>query len=823
MNRYPGAAKPLLTMAMSTAIATMYAPAALAQAADPAASAAGDVLELNTVVVTGTSSKNATMKSSVSVSKMSETQIQDAGARSSAELLHSIPGIHVESSGGEGNANISVRGLPVAGGGAKFLQLWEDGLPVLEFGDIAFGNADIFLRLDSNIQRVEAIRGGSASTLASNSAAGVINFISKTGRAQGGSLGVTRGLNFGQTRYDFDYGGPVGDDWNAHVGGFYRSGEGVRHTGLSERGGQLKGNLTRNFDNGYARVYFKVLDDSAAGYLPQPLLAAGSNGSPALSAIPGFDPRRDTPYTPNWTSAYSLDGNNRPRNYALSDGMHAKVNSVGWELNVDLDQNWSILDKGKLAANSGHFIAPFVAESASAAGIAASLGGAGATMRYASGPLAGQAVDAGTVGGNGLLNRTHLFNTEINQLDNFANDLQLSRKFALGEAKGNLLLGFYKARQDIETSWVWTTWLQTVGRDSALVDVYNAAGTKLTQGGLAAYGVPAWGNCCTRYYNMSVDIDAPYLSLAADVGAWNFDAGVRRDSGKARGQVAGAVQAPFDVNGDGVISAPERSVSLVDRANPSPVNYDYHYNSYSAGANYSIHKDLAVFARASRGGRANADRLPFGKLGPAGQANQRDSVSMVDQYELGAKLRGPNYGVFVTVFLAKTSEIYSASWEALQQYNRSYRAPGVEIEASYQRGSFALNGGVTYTVAKISSDERDPTLVGHRPKRSAKLIYNLAPSYSAGKLRVGASVTGTSSSFAQDNNQLVMPGFTVVNPFLQYTISKELMATLNVNNLFNKLGITESEDGSITEGVNNIVRQRSIPGRTVAAGLRYTF
>lgn len=68
------------------------------------------------------------------------------------------------------------------------------------------------------------------------------------------------------------------------------------------------------------------------------------------------------------------------------------------------------------------------------------------------------------------------------------------------------------------------------------------------------------------------------------------------------------------------------------------------------------------------------------------------------------------------------------SGEALQQYNRRYRAPGVEIESSYQQASFALNGGATYTAAKISSDDQDPTVVGHRPKRSAKLIYKLAPS-----------------------------------------------------------------------------------------------
>ncbi|SFU87013.1 TonB-dependent receptor domain-containing protein [Pseudoduganella namucuonensis] len=834
MNRYPRAARPW-AMAAATAIIAMQAPAAAQveqapqahEGAPPPADAipgkADDVLGLNTVVVTGTSSRRATMRSSVSVSKLSETQIQDAGARSSAELLHSIPGIHVESSGGEGNANISVRGLPVAGGGAKFVQLWEDGLPVLEFGDIAFGNADIFLRADSNIERMEAIRGGSASTLASNSAGGVLNFISKTGREKGGSLGVTRGLNFGQTRYDFEFGGPIGGDWNAHIGGFYRGGEGVRHTGLSERGGQIKGNLTRNFSHGYARLYVKLLDDRAAAYMPQPLLAAGGNADPALSAIPGFDPKRDTPYTPHWTSAYSLDGNNRGRRYAPRDGMHARVRQLGWELNFDLDRNWSILDKGKFAANSGHFIAPFVAESASAASIAAAVGGAGATMRYATGPLAGQAVDPGTVGGNGLLNRTHLFNTEINNLDNFANDLQLSRKLALGGAQGRLLLGLYTARQNIETSWVWSTWLQTVGRDSALVDVYNAAGAKLGEGGLLAYGVPYWGNCCTRYYDMRVDIGAPYLSLGMETGPWNFDASARRDSGKARGRVAGSVQAPFDVNGDGLISAPEQSVSLVDKAHPSPVNYDYGYNSYSAGVNYSVDKDLALFARVSRGGRANADRLAFGKLGPAGQANQRDSVSMVDQYEAGVKFRGRNYGVFVTAFLAKTNEIYSASWEALQQYNRTYRAPGIEIEGSYRRGGFTLDGGVTYTAAKIASDEQNPALVGHRPKRSAKLIYNLAPAYSAGKLRLGASIVGTSSSYAQDSNELVMPGYVVVHPFLQYTIAKGLVATLGVNNLFDKIGITESEDGGITEGVSNIVRQRSIPGRTLTVGLRYEF
>ncbi len=43
----------------------------------------------------------------------------------------------------------------------------EDGLPILEFGDIIFGNADNFLRADRSVARVEAVRGGSASTFRS--------------------------------------------------------------------------------------------------------------------------------------------------------------------------------------------------------------------------------------------------------------------------------------------------------------------------------------------------------------------------------------------------------------------------------------------------------------------------------------------------------------------------------------------------------------------------------------------------------------------------------------------------------------------------------
>jgi outer membrane receptor protein involved in Fe transport len=117
------------------------------------------------IVVTAVARGTNKLDTSISVSSLSQDAVQQFAPRSVAEVFRNLPGIRSESSGGEGNANIAVRGLPVATGGAKYIQLQEDGLGVLEFGDIIFGNADIFLRSDFNVARVESVRGGSFKVL----------------------------------------------------------------------------------------------------------------------------------------------------------------------------------------------------------------------------------------------------------------------------------------------------------------------------------------------------------------------------------------------------------------------------------------------------------------------------------------------------------------------------------------------------------------------------------------------------------------------------------------------------------------------------------
>ena len=158
---------------MTNRFAALFVSVSLAALAVPAWAQtdvpADETVDSGEIVVTGVARGTNRLDSSVSTSSIDDSVILQSAPRSAAELLRNIPGIRAESSGGEGNANINVRGLPVSTGGAKFLQLQEDGLPILEFGDIIFGNADIFTRVDTSIGRVESIRGGSASTFTSNS------------------------------------------------------------------------------------------------------------------------------------------------------------------------------------------------------------------------------------------------------------------------------------------------------------------------------------------------------------------------------------------------------------------------------------------------------------------------------------------------------------------------------------------------------------------------------------------------------------------------------------------------------------------------------
>ncbi|MFQ5650268.1 MAG: TonB-dependent receptor [bacterium] len=770
-----------------------------------------DVLGLSEVVVTGVVNPASKIESSVSISTLNIREIEKSAPRTTAEIFRTIPGVRSEASGGDGNTNITLRGVPISAGGAKYLQLQEDGLPIFQFGDIAFATVDIFLRADYNVGRIEAIRGGSASTLASNSPAGIINFISKTGAAAGGYVSTSTGLDYKHSRVDFEYGSPLGHDMSFHVGGFVRQGDGPRTTGYTANsGGQVKMNLTRLFDGGYGRIYFKYLNDRAAAYMPMPLRVEGTNDSPNWGSIAGYDATSGTMHTPFLLQNLGLGVDGALRRSDVADGMHALSTAVGLEFARDLDNGWRLENRGRLALNSGRFVAPFPAQIGTAQELAESIGGPGAFLQYADGTPFGNGN-----AGNGLALRIHLFDTELNDFNFLVNDFKVSKQFG----KANLGAGFYLSNQSISMSWLWNSYLTDVdGENARLVDVFAADGTKLSQNGLYAYGVPFWGNCCQRNYDTDYLTTAPYFSADLEVSeALNVDASVRIDNGRVTGQFAGPVQRTFDVNNDGVISPNEESVSAIDNANTTPVDYTYDYASFSVGGNYQLNENQAVFVRYSRGGSAKADRLLFLGL-PYTGGTTLNAKDIIRQAEFGYKHLFSKGGLFVTGFLASTTE--EGGFEATTQkiIENDYDAFGVEVEGALSLGALDLRGGMTLTKAEITSGAND----GNTPRRQPAVMFNLIPTYSIGQHSVGLSLIGQTKAYAQDSNELIMPGYVIVNGFLRYQITSKLAASVSGNNLLDTLGITESEEGSIVDNQVNFVRVRPIAGRSIALTVGYS-
>lgn len=798
-----GLSKKFLLSALALAVCTSISAAEQDNADDEGADSKG--IDFERIVVTGVAKGTTVMASSVSVSSFTAEQLESTTPRTTAEAFRAIPGVRSESSGGEGNANIAVRGLPVASGGAKFLQLQEDGLPILQFGDIAFGNADIFLRLDSTMQSVESIRGGSASTLASNAPGGVINIISKTGHQESGSVSTTFGLDYDSLRTDFEYGGELNDSMFFHIGGFLRQGDGPRDAGYTaNKGGQIKANLTKEFDNGYLRLYYKHLDDKAISYLPMPMYSDGSS-------LSGFDTKSDTPHSAYFLSTLSQGPDGERRRGDMRDGMHPQVDSVGVEAIFDLGNDWEIENRFRKSSIKGTFNSPFPAEVGDSSAIAASIAGEGATLTYANGPSAGQSFESD------LAMRVHTFDVEMSNFDSYVNDLKLTKTIE----DTSITFGYYKALQNIKMSWLWNSYLMEVkGDNAALLNVTAADGTSYSDNGLYAYGVPAWGNCCQRNYDLEYDISAPYLAISSQFDSLLIDLSVRHDSGTATGTYAGAVQSQVDMNQDGIISQPEMSVSSIDNANASQVNYDWSYTSYSLGANYQLNDNIASFVRVSRGGRANADRLAFGKINPDGSVAEQDAVDEVDQFELGLKYRQDNLSVFATAFYAETEE---QNFEATSQkfFDRKYEATGLELEGSYFIGDFDFRGNITWTDAEIAKDAINPGVVGNTPRRQADFVYSLISRYNFADGSVGLSVIGTTDAYAQDNNDLEFDGYTQVNAFASYMLSDNLSVSVNINNLFDTTGITEAEEGSVP--ANGIIRARTINGRTSSLTLKYDF
>ena len=313
---------------------------------------ATDALNLKEVVVTGVVTPMSKMESTVAISTLTPRDLELLNPRSTTEILRSVPGFtRIESSGGEVNENISMRGIL----GVEYVMFMEDGLPVFPTMHTFFMNADNLFRPDLNIQKVEVVRGGSSALFGSNTPGAIINFINKTGGSSFMGVLKASAATQGFARYDFSVNGPVTNDWRFNLGGFYRYDHGVRDPGFPGiSGGQLKGNITKLLDNGFIRISAKYIDDRNQFILPLPFQ---NPDNPQY--VPGFS---------DYGSMNTNEGNNISvptpdgrLNLPLDHGLSTKAYWLTADFGFRFNDGWNVENVAQIMNNKQEWnaILPF--------------------------------------------------------------------------------------------------------------------------------------------------------------------------------------------------------------------------------------------------------------------------------------------------------------------------------------------------------------------------------------------------------------------------------------------------------------------------------
>jgi len=819
---------------VALAISQMLAVSSFATLAVPIAYAQQGVLE--EILITAAAGGRNMLESSVAVTVLDSDRISDFFPSSEAEVFRMIPGIQVAGTAGPGgNSNIAVRGLPVATGGSPFVQIQEDGLPTVLFGDIQFGNNDYWTRFDATTAKVEGIRGGTAGVYTSQAPGAIINYISRYGEEEGGFVQWSTGVGFDENRIDFRYGGPVTDSVNYHVGGFVRQGDGPLDVAYGASDSfQFKANVTKFFDDnqGYMRFYLKVAETQEVNYTGAPGLAK-FNGKTVkdVKDYPGFDGRDQSNYSNLHQHMQIVDRNGNLDRVNI-DGISTSTVAVGHELNFVFNDHLQLDNKLRWTDMSGSFASPFLTSQITESVIGTEINGAAvAEIRYANGPSAGELYD------NNYINTNVSIYTDIRDIGSFVNDLVLTGDYEVGEGSLKVRGGYFYMDQNIAADWHPNkVYKEVSGNNPATLDLYDDSGNKLTANGIAGFN-NNWGDCCSRDYDLSYVNTAPYLVLDYENDFLQIDAGYRWEKVDASGwTIAGGD--PFfteveteDLNGETTTVNIE---TLIPNGSMENLDYEEKYESWTVGGLWKATEDLSLFVRASEGGRFNADRQTVsGKINPDGSLNRAGKVAAVDfvkQYEIGIKNQGDigdgSYSVELTLlkgeFTQSTFELSATNCPGGAGgciIDAEYESQGFELLATYFWEGMWITGNATYSDAERKlfgedSFSRAPTI--------PDLTYTIMAGYDFGdSLSFGLNFTGQTDTLGNDG--IEYEGNQTWGANIKYRPTENLEVGLQVYNLFDEYDIRGAGVVNDSSVIPAVVFNAPAIGRTTRVTLRVIF
>ncbi|MCR8668814.1 TonB-dependent receptor [Aestuariibaculum sp. M13] len=788
-----------------------------------------DLLNLETIVVTGNFDSRNKLESSNSISNLNENDLSKIPVRGTAQIIQNIPGIFTDASAGEVFTRVYTRGISASAEddmGWYYVALQEDGLPI-SLVQHSYYAPDLFYRNDITTTKLEAIRGGNASITSMNAPGGIFNFISNKKRnVLGGEIQLqtgTQGNNNMFYRADASIGSPLGNNWYINAGGHYRHDDGARNTNFTfSKGGQFKFNVLKENSRGYFKFYGKLLNDNTNRYTgvsavnwnnPQP--AFGQSFKSTALMMPEFNAS-----IPDGRNLLSLD------HFNPAKGIHAQDYAFGIDLSQKLGNNWTIKNNIKVSTKSANWqtsisnafvslnnpLAYFITGAQFPIGqivFKDTQSGIELARIDNSGILAGESFQYLT---DGRLPNDAIMGTSTwlkdNEADELIQQLILKKQFENHILNFGFATGLSNTSVFTQGSFAFVTYENNPRMLSVTLENPNEPITYLSdQNGVSNYGGLFFGNSRAHITQLASFANDNWL-LTNNL---NLDLGVRFESITHKG--SNDRYAPFTQNG-GLDSNPYTDYDngvLTPTGEKDLFNFTYNYISYSGGVNYKTSKQTALFLRFSKGNKAPELNYYFNNFSNT-PINRKGEIQKINQLELGLKSSLTNFSIAGTLFYSQLNKIGASNFEFDETTNAVFYTPmqfnssktiGLEWESIYsplKNLKFLFNGILqnpktkTWTIynANGTADTEDDSITnysGNTLPYNPTVMFNLSTEYEFKNMSSFVKWQFMGEREANVANAFQLPAYSIFDFGMTYKISNNISTSLLITNLFNSEGL----------------------------------
>ena len=846
----------------------------------------GDVLELQSIVVTGTGGgvERRKIDTSYAITTANFAQLDDYAPRGFADSLKLVPGIAVESSGGESSNNAFVRGLVSSTLGFPYMAFLEDGLPIVnQFNDWPF-------RFSSSVHRIEGVRGGTAPVTEDQAIGGLINYVNRDGGATPEGEIVVQFGDYNHKRVDAFVSGPLDEDTYYFLGGYFREDNGIRDVGYAgSSGGQIQGSIKRLIgDNGFVKFSAKFVDDTPLFYVPMPIQDRDNpqsiNGLAIDETLLGIDLRDFTGPGIKGTQETAQLGN---------EGQFSEYFYAGFEFQTDFLDKWTLNNKFRYTKGDVGLQAMFnrsddeilTAQQAVeyVRGTAMGFGGEFSTRFletnapnalfllsrdhpfWVTNASALTVDQASNLNGNGLFAVSN-FDQILGEIENVQNQLSVNRAFNLGENKTwNLQLGHYYSDK---------TQAENFRRDLVLHDIKNHAerydivfGTGediLDDSGAQTANSAGFGtlNGIVRTEDFASAFEdqreqtGTWMLNTITMDKWTFDVGARRQTMKGEWRQLGSWMTD-NANFSGGVAPIWSEWDTADQPNPvlssipippqgfrTRATLDKRSDtSYTFGANFLASEDQSFWGRVTKGVELETVRGTVGD-GIVGSPFRAE----MDSIELGWKYNARNFASFITLFSTDMQNVAIGDTAVID----GQLAPigvltgsntiGLEIEAAWnpvENLNLRFVGTIQNPELENVRDRNslapivtDDSLEGNRPTRQPESFFTLhydytfreVPGVKNVKLFGNTQIMG--DRFANIGNTFKLDSYSLTSLGVAVIFSDNLKLELQASNVFDSDGLTEGNPrGGQQVGVSSspYFWARPVLPRSVISKLTYRF